>query len=1173
MPLWLNFKQNKVVAGVQTLVWLVQDKSWTPANLVRKVILNKATGSYIMPEEYRAGQGTIVPTLFIGLGGTGSRIVDRIAGRAKLLPNWESQLRDLTNFVSIDTNELDQHKLSHIPEGGNRINISGFDKQKVVDYFRRSDAQQALQWLDKGYKPRGADTPGAGQIRVESRLGFFYNSQTIRQRLKELVSDTLRPGITWRQAKPPKYYVYIFCTLAGGTGSGSFLSVAYLIDAIIREQEWHPRVIGNLMLSTLLLDKVGSELHFKIHANTYAALKELEHLNKLDYQQVKDGGRTSEEFVYFRSDNTNEVSRVTSPPFFLSFILDQARHISLPDVQAAIADAAFLQVFTPIIDHVAEELDNYETEMQSLTLFPGELKNVGMGYTQNFGAFGAAAIVLPGLDFLEYCSLRFAAQAVRSQITFGVDPSDVTDVRARALAKLAVDYADSKFLGMSDEARERQINNAFVASVQEMARQDAKEELLDGFWYQLVESVDEGRVTGTDNKTGEPVRGESFLQTVSRKLAESRKELLLSKVSIKDRAFVFHKEGINQYVELVSRLSEDIRAAQQTVNEGAHGLETSAQEGEVIVDLGLDPISERYLAIRLLEQVEKTWIPQAEQQRDKAKSRDINNPSVRERLERELYESLQQAASTKPALWKRPFTSGDDAFLDARDEAQEYVRGIAAGARKVLDADVQLKQLRALLEYLKNRSRQYARLSTRMNKLVQDLESEAERYRRGEVAITPAFALRVEVLETLDEPRQRIWDRAYKALFVDEGRYLSTFDRKLLAETITQELKPVVQNGKVVDKSVAQLVTDLRRALIELGQKQMRPMIIGDSEQSGLTLITALELEARLIVQANKRPGEDVTVAEIEAYREKKFRALSQLIGLFAQTSSAEAQALNDGVKVNQTRLLLQGVSDATAGQAATDFLEKLKSMLSIGGKQVKGHDTHWHDPRLIIVHDVELPIPLYYWKSITDEIEKAYLRQAADERRSYNLHTDRNWEYSLPNLNPKSSELTVTWALQTLAEGLVTKVFSFHKPSKMWVWKMASNDSETENAEELGPNLSSALYRIGEFHRQEELQKSLDKQLKAAKAKMLNTEVLKTGNATGQRDVENELRRTLISQFESLLVQMGRREMRGEMTREDILDRPIFRALIVELGKEGTGIGDEADRDSTGSLYDAFSD
>ena len=120
-----------------------------------------------MSDDYRSGQGSIIPTMLVGLGGVGSSIVDRIAARAERLPNWDSQLRPLTTFVSIDTNELDQHDLRYIPDG-NRINISAFDKAKAIDYFRRSKDPQALQWLDRAYQPRPGFKPGAGQIRVSS---------------------------------------------------------------------------------------------------------------------------------------------------------------------------------------------------------------------------------------------------------------------------------------------------------------------------------------------------------------------------------------------------------------------------------------------------------------------------------------------------------------------------------------------------------------------------------------------------------------------------------------------------------------------------------------------------------------------------------------------------------------------------------------------------------------------------------------------------------------------------------------------------------------------------------------------------------------------------------------------------------------------------------------------
>ena len=186
------------------------------------------------------------------------------------------------------------------------------------------------------------------------------------------------------------------------------------------------------------------------------------------------------------------------------------------------------------------------------------------------------------------------------------------------------------------------------------------------------------------------------------------------------------------------------------------------------------------------------------------KARDIGNPKVRERLERELFETLQEAAG------KRRLFNRDQDFLNARDEAQEYFRSVASAARKTFDAEIRLRQLRALLEYLRRRSRQYARLAARMDALVQELEREAERLRRGETALVPPLALRVEVFETLDEPRRRLWDQVYRALFVDGGRYIATFDRQLLAETIARELRPVVRaDGTVAEKSVDQTVSDL----------------------------------------------------------------------------------------------------------------------------------------------------------------------------------------------------------------------------------------------------------------------------------------------------------------------------------------------------------------------------
>jgi hypothetical protein len=1073
-------------------------------------------------------QGTIIPTMFIGLGGTGSRIVDRIAERAQQLPKWKTQMQPLTVFLSLDTNRLDQNRLAHIPLG-NRMLMGAFDKRTVLDGYRRSKNVQALQWLDPAYEPRKGVKPGAGQIRVESRLSFFYHSPQIYQRLKQLMNETLAPGITWRQSLPKNYNVYIYTSLAGGTGSGCFLSMAYLIHKVIEDtNEWQPRVISNLLLSTLLLDVVGKDLHSDMHANSYAALKELEHMTKLNYKQERDTGRSKEQFAFWNDESAAAISEVRDSPFFLSFIYDRPSKFSITNIESVIGDAAFLQVFTPNIGHMAGALDNYEKHLEELTRLPGEMRGVGKGYAKNYGVMGAAAIVLPANDLLEYSALRFAAEAVRSQITFGVDHSDPADDRARALARLAVNYSDPQFLAMGDEGRDRVINHAFLESVREMARQDERQGLKDGYWFQLVESVDQGRVTGVDEK-GEVQRGESLMDVVRRKLDEQRRPLI-QRVSIRERAFVFHKEGVSQYTEIVARLKEDVRAARVIVETGLAGLRRSATEGEVIAELKLDPITQRYLVLQMLEECETKWIPEAQRQYEQARQRDITDSRVSDRFDEE-YKSLQDVAAAK--RW-HPFGDRNEDFLAAREQAQDNYRSVASGTRKLFDAEVQLAQYRELLSYLQGRSRQYARLARHMNKLVMDLEQRAEDLRRGQGGES-RFALSVEVFETLEEPRQRIWDRVYEALYLAGGRYLSTFDRNVLAKTILDQFKARRDQGLVVEKTDDEIVSDLHNALLELGRTRLRPAIFGNAEDPGLDLNRGLELEARLMVP----PGLEGSVlqTEIRSYKNKKFRSLAQISGILARVRSDAWRAYDDGVLVDRTRYLTHGFSDNLEGVSGS-FVQQLKSVLEEEGHSVNSGT--WHDPRVAIVYDVELPIPLYYVAPVTDEVEKAYI-QKTDQKRSYSLHTDKRWEESLPNLNPHAAELNMSWAIKSLASGLVAEVVR-RQDDGAWWW-YPEGDSKPQP---LGDMLATALYEMGELRRDDDASQMLERAIQA-KLNGVSAEQLQERHRRWRTAVENATG------------DIALRQRRGEASAKDVLDRPILKVLLKALEEEESRLASAA--------------
>ena len=111
------------------------------------------------------------PTLFVGLGGNGGKIVQLLAGRLRRHPNWE-RIKAMTHFVAIDTNKDDLDKLKDVPVE-NRFLISAFDARAYIERKRGQRELQedrlVTQWVPANYQFRATQGAGAGQIRKIGR--------------------------------------------------------------------------------------------------------------------------------------------------------------------------------------------------------------------------------------------------------------------------------------------------------------------------------------------------------------------------------------------------------------------------------------------------------------------------------------------------------------------------------------------------------------------------------------------------------------------------------------------------------------------------------------------------------------------------------------------------------------------------------------------------------------------------------------------------------------------------------------------------------------------------------------------------------------------------------------------------------------------------------------------
>ncbi|NIM12924.1 MAG: hypothetical protein GTO45_12425, partial [Candidatus Aminicenantes bacterium] len=185
-------------------------------------------------------------------------------------------------------------------EGGTKRYIENIDKfPNIKRWFQHKGKIAGLGDLGEG----------AGQIRMASRLAFFHepNFTKISDTLNRVKSKLQDPRITEQVAKhnfqfdPKSMEVYVITSVGGGTGSGIFLDIAFLVKDIFGDAER----VGMLFMPKLYEKYPG---HPRIYANGYAALMEL---NKYSFGHKF--------FAKWKGPNIKEI---LPPPFSYTYFID-----------------------------------------------------------------------------------------------------------------------------------------------------------------------------------------------------------------------------------------------------------------------------------------------------------------------------------------------------------------------------------------------------------------------------------------------------------------------------------------------------------------------------------------------------------------------------------------------------------------------------------------------------------------------------------------------------------------------------------------------------------------------------------------------------------------------------------------------------------------------------------
>ncbi|MDP8223900.1 MAG: tubulin-like doman-containing protein [Candidatus Lernaella stagnicola] len=1007
--------------------------------------------------------GSWMPTIFVGIGGSGCKTVLRLAQKFNAIPNLNDDVRNLHAFMAIDTDSLDLSGLSvDIRRMGLNVvthNISGFDRREYMSQRRSFSDWHFTDWAPDSYKFRPGDHDGAGQIRIESRLcSLRYErtlSEAINQGVLKVLLDHDNP-MRWvpqgGTQTPGSIEVYYFCSGAGGTGSGGLINVAALMNYHIRARNWAPAQRAYVYLPDLFYDNVDPRIRRDINTNMYTFLQEWDYVFKLQYEGVSHA--KDFQFVFRQDQNKNDLQMALSPLIEM-FLVGLPHNIHVDEVLEACTDAVFLRIFSPAEDKRRSAMDNL-TKSQAAPA--GWKKGSGLQYAPNFGTIGAAVLRVPVGEILEFCALCFAERALRESLTFHRSEDDGT-TKGKGLTA-GLDYSSQNFLDADPNERERMINTDFLQYVQMMATQkiaqlkktrsaNPNEAVAKGVFLNIVESVD-----GPEPELAEEHDvGKGLLERVIEEVEERVTNVINGlEFGAMDPSTL---QNPARYTQILNAFSINMKAAWARVQTAQLAIINNIEAGDffqrVFDEKKISPMTEWYFYVRLRQMLESSNNPinthrEAEKELRK-KFHWLDDKDLQAQyFDQDPHKRFNDEVKDE-AFWKRFYNKQEDRLQELCQDAYNQYTLLVNSSERLLKTAMLLAIWEAMLQVAIEKCRAYRPLVEKAEQKIQQLRRMQSQMLLTGRSYDPAkegreFHLQVEVLRATGVRAKRYWRELYRDQFVNEkpekGQLRKGdhyFDLSEISEAVQQALAPRTAPGGIVVKPTADdSIETIVEALIELGKgkfgSQIMPRLDNISEakpeQLGLTIGKALELEAKYVAgDAGQQLGSGEAFARGHIIDKVRF-ALNKS-GLLAGVSDLEQTDLMENVHPHEETVALLHpmyfgksggdfqMSDSTApedegkGQDAGSFRGVMREAYP-GLSFYKGVDPY----HVIFLRSVS-NMPLHLFRRVGEEYEDDFF--AAERKgigRGYPLYIDTQWEKDpLPYIDPVDE----TRRLETVAK------------------------------------------------------------------------------------------------------------------------------------------------------------
>jgi hypothetical protein len=355
----------------------------------------------------------VKPTIIIGIGGSGGDILLRV--RKRFFEKYGSLNQfPIVSYLWLDTDATEKdvgagvfaEHIAFTPT--EKLMTTMADTTKVTNDLNQYP--HIKRWFYPGLTKLKTMTEGAGQIRAYSRLGFFHHFHEIRNAIITAASVVRNVAniqtVQERhhmEANPQDLQVFVVFSIAGGTGSGMFLDLAFLLKDIFR---------GSQLTSVgfILMPGLFNPTEDRIFANGYAALKEMEYYSYENDFDVEwpDGLRQP----------------IPGPPFSYTYFIDRTNYAGNA-VEFANRDVIFNMVAENIFKDFTQSefagykrgvrvnLDQYLVDLFAFThLNEHREPIIDQKFITRFSSFGLASITVPADRIEQACAYKLAADVV-----------------------------------------------------------------------------------------------------------------------------------------------------------------------------------------------------------------------------------------------------------------------------------------------------------------------------------------------------------------------------------------------------------------------------------------------------------------------------------------------------------------------------------------------------------------------------------------------------------------------------------------------------------------------------------------------------------------------------------------------------------------------------------------